>query len=66
MQHEADAESHSPNPDTEEVRIDWFIFTVGGLLLLMVVVPIVIAPDMGTKLVNNVAQFDKRRPRSQP
>ena len=57
MQHEADAESHSRNPDTEEVRIDWFIFTVGGLLLLMVVVPIVIAPEWSEKTIASAFTF---------
>ena len=57
MQQKADTESRSRNPDTDDVRIDWFIFTVGSLLLLMVVIPIVIAPELSEKMVASAFTF---------
>ena len=38
-------------------KIDWFIFTVGTVLLLMVVVPIVVAPAWSEQVINDVMAY---------
>ena len=53
----ADSNSLQGNRDTEDVRVDWFIFTVGSLLLLMVVIPIVVIPQWSERMILSAFSF---------
>ena len=46
--------------NNEEPRIDWFIFLVGTMLLFMVVIPIVIAPEWSDALIDRAFKYVTR------
>ena len=41
----------------EKIEVDWFIFGVGCLILLAIIVPLVVAPQWSGDMIN--ATFDK-------
>jgi len=46
---------------TSEKKVDWFIFGVGCVILLAVVVPIIVVPEAATGAVNRIFSFLTQR-----
>ena len=55
--HPISTQAGSHIPETSEPAVDWFIFILGATILFSVVVPIVVAPEWSTDVINLTYEF---------